>query len=568
MRMRLGRDLVLALEAAVERWMSIDGVRRLWARDASLWTNSDESSWLGWLGLVPTPSASLGLADLTDRVTALGIRDVLLVGMGGSSLAPEVVSQVVPSPFDSPTLHVLDSTDPAQIGRVLGECDLSRTLCISSSKSGATLETSLLTDYVLEQLQEHLASKAVGGRCLAITDSGSLLEELARRREFLAILHGVSSVGGRFSALSNFGLVPPLLCGRDIETLVDRAAKMAVRCGGDVEAGRNPGAKLGLALGTAALMGRDKVTFILSPAIASLGCWLEQLLAESTGKVGRGLLPIVDEELGAPASYGADRLFVYLRLAEEFDPEQEESVERLAGAGLPVIDLTLSDRFDLGGEFFRWEMAVAVCGSLLRVHPFDQPDVEAGKRATLDLAAAYESSGAWPERTSIAVDVGLEAYADPETAAALRQSVGPGAGVQELLLAHLGKLGPQDYFALLAYLEQSPDYLDLLKQMRTGVRQARGVATTIGFGPGFLHSMGQTFKGGPDNGVFLQITCDDEADLPIPGRGYTFGGIKRAQADGDLQVLVSRGRRVLGVHLWGDVGSALKRLTSMVMAAA
>ena len=291
-------------------------------------------------------------------------------------------------------------------------------------------------------------------------------------------------------------------------------------------------------------------------------------MAESTGKVGRGLLPIVDEELGAPASYGTDRLFVYLRLAEEFDSEQEESVERLAGAGLPVIDLTLSDRFDLGGEFFRWEMAVAVCGSVLRVHPFDQPDVEAGKRATLDLAAAYESSGVWPERTSIAVDAGLEAYADPETAAALRQSVGPGAGVQELLLAHLGKLGPRDYFALLAYLERSRDYLDLLQQMRTGVRQARGVATTLGFGPSFLHSMGQTFKGGPDSGVFLQITCDDEADLPIPGRGYTFGGIKRAQADGDLQVLVSRGRRVLGVHLGGDVGSALKRLTGMVLAAA
>lgn len=567
--MRLGRDFVLALEAAVERWTSLDGVRRLWARDATLWTNSDESSWLGWLDLVGTPPAQLGLADLPDRVAALDLRDVLLVGIGGSSLAPEVVTQVVPSPRDSLRLHILDSTDPAQIGRVLGECDLSRTLCITSSKSGTTLETSLLTEYVLARFHERLGSVvSVGGRCLAITDPGSALEGLARRWKFLAILHGLPSVGGRFSALSHFGLVPPLLCGSDVETLVDRAAKMALRCGADVEADRNPGVKLGLALGTAALMGRDKVTFILSPAIARLGRWLEQLVAESTGKAGRGLLPIVDEEVGLPASYGTDRLFVYLRLAEELDPEQEKFSERLAGAGLPVIDLTLSDRFDLGGEFFRWEVAVAVCGSVLGVHPFDQPDVEAGKRTTIDLAAAYESSGVWPERASIAAEVGLEAYADPETAAGLRRSVGPGAGVQELLLAHLGKLGPGDYFALLAYLEQSREYLDLLQQMRTAVRQARGVATTLGFGPSFLHSMGQTFKGGRDNGVFLQITCDDEADLQIPGRGYTFGGIKRAQADGDLQVLVNGGRRVLGVHLGGDVGDELKRLTSIVLAAA
>lgn len=568
MRMRFGRDLALALEVEVERWTNIDGVRRLWAKDAALWTNSDESSWMGWLDLVPMPSPRLVLAELIEQVAASGVRDVLLVGMGGSSLAPEVVTQVLPPRSDSPTLHVLDSTDPAQIRRVLGECDLSRTLCITSSKSGGTLETSLLTDYVLERLRERVGSNAVGERCLAITDSGSALELLARRLKFSAILHGASSVGGRFSALSHFGLVPPLLCGRDVETLVDRATKMALRCGSGAAPAQNPGVRLGLALGTAALMGRDKATLILSPAIASLGRWLEQLVAESTGKAGRGLLPVVGEEVGSPASYGTDRLFVYLRLAEELDPEQEASAERLADAGLPVIDLTLSDRFDLGSEFFRWEVATAVCASVLGVHPFDQPDVEAGKRTTGDLAVAYESSGVWPEKASIAVEVGLEAYADPETAAALRRSAGPEAGMQELLLTHLERLGPGDYFAVLAYLEQSPECQGLLHQMRTGVRQGRGVATTLGFGPGFLHSTGQVFKGGRDNGVFLQITCDDEADMQIPGKGYTFGGIKRAQADGDLQVLANRGRRVLGVHLGVDMRSGLELLTRMVLAAA
>ncbi|MDP6581951.1 MAG: hypothetical protein QF681_14960, partial [Vicinamibacterales bacterium] len=406
-----------------------------------------------------------------------------------------------------------------------------------------------------------------GSRFMAITDPGSALEATAHAARFRRVWHGVPTIGGRFSALSNFGLVPAAVCGLDISTLLARARRMAKQCGPDEPVDRNPGVRLGLTLGLAARQGRDKVTLVLSSAIRDLGSWLEQLLAESTGKMGQGLIPVADEEVGVPSVYGEDRCFVYLRLEPEPDPELDKAVAQLAEAGHPVVDLALHDRFDVAAEFFRWEMATAVCGVVLGVNPFDQPDVEASKVATRELTAAYESAGAFEAELPLARNGGLTLYADPRNTETLRATAGEQAGIDRLLSAHLARLGPGDYFAALAYLDRRATHWAALQRLRHVVREARRVATCVGFGPRFLHSTGQVFKGGPDSGVFLQVTCDDVADLPIPGRGYTFGVVKAAQASGDLQVLAARGRRALRVHLGTDVGAGLERLDGMVRAA-
>ncbi len=536
---------------------------RLWAKDASLWTSGDESRWLGWLDLLLDPPETGALGELASQLRGDGITDLLLLGMGGSSLAPEVLSRVLPASDGAPTLHVLDSTDPAQVGRIESGLDLSRTLCIVSSKSGTTLEPTILTEYFIDRFERVLGPDQVGSRFLAITDPDSALETFARERQFRAVLPGVPSVGGRFSALSNFGLVPSALCGLDVASLFDRARIMAARCGAEVQAGQNPGVRLGLALGLAAAGGRDKVTLLLSPTIAPLGGWLEQLLAESTGKHGRGVIPIVDESLGAPGDYGADRLFVVMRLSGESDPASG-AIDELVVAGHPVVELGLEDRHDVGAEFVRWEVATAVCGAVLSVNPFDQPDVEASKVATRELAETYERAGAFPAEAPVAAQDGLTLYADADTAEALKEGAGPAAGVGELLAAHVGRLREGDYLALLAYLDMTPEHLAVLQRMRHAVRASHGVATSVGFGPRFLHSTGQAFKGGPDTGVFVQITADDPNDLPIPGRGYTFGAVKTAQALGDFRVLVARHRRAVRVHLGHDVLGGLDRLEHLV----
>ena len=567
MRLRLGPDLEAALDAATREWADAGGVRRLWDRDAGLWTGGDESRWLGWLDLPSAPPDLHRLDALRRGAGDAGFRHLLLLGMGGSSLASEVLGLTLSGPAGAPALHVLDSTDPAQIRRVEHALDLSRTLCLVSSKSGTTLESTLLTEYFLDRLRDLVGAAEAGARFVAITDPGSALETMAQRLRFRAVLPGVPSVGGRFSALSNFGLAPAALCGLDVRTLLARAATMADRCRPEVAAERNPGLRLGLILGVAARQGRDKLTLCLPPAIDSLGSWLEQLLAESTGKAGQGVIPVAGETVGQPMSYGSDRLFVSLQVAAEPNPEQTAAVAVLAAAGQPVVEVTLADRFDVGAEFVRWQIATAVCGAVLGVHPFDQPDVEASKLVTRNLAAAYAAAGALPPETPLAVDDALAVYADPATGTILHEAAGERAGVSGLIRAHLARLRPGDYFALLAYLDRSPACAALLRRLREEVRERYRAATSLGFGPRFLHSTGQAFKGGPNSGVFLQITCDDAADLPVPGRAYTFGVIKAAQARGDLQVLVTRRRRVLRVHLGPDVVAGLERLTSLVRAA-
>jgi len=390
---------------------------------------------------------------------------------------------------------------------------------------------------------------------------GSKLQQIAERDGFRRVFLGWPNIGGRYSVLSDFGLVPAAIMGVDVGKFLDRTDEMVCACMPSVPVGENPGVVLGTILGVAAQeFGRDKVTIVASPGIVDLGAWLEQLLAESTGKDAKGLIPIDREALGAPDVYGRDRLFVYLRLSSIPDVAQDAAVEELERAGHPVVRIVVDDPYDLGEEFFRWEFATAVAGSILGVHPFDQPDVEVSKIATRKLTDEYEKSGVLPRDTPIFTGKGVELYTDEKNAAVLVERVNSVPTLAGVLEAHLNRLKEGDYFALLAYLEMNEAYDRVLQEIRQSIRDIKRVATCLEFGPRFLHSTGQAYKGGPNTGVFLQITCDDAVDLPVPGRKYSFGVVKAAQARGDFEVLLERDRRALRAHLGADVAAGLNAL--------
>ncbi len=541
---KLPADLEARVRATLGEWAAAGKVRRLWARDATLWTDTDEASWLGWLGIVEDQLARVDhLRRVAEDARAGGFTDALLLGMGGSSLCPEVLTETFGALEGHPRLHVLDSTDPAQIRAFERKIDLAKTLFIVSSKSGSTLEPNIFKQYFFDRAKQVVGAERVGSRFIAITDHGSQLQRVAEADRFRHICFGLPSIGGRYSALSDFGMVPAAIMGLDVARLLGRATAMASACAARVPVAENPGAALGVILGVLAKHGRDKVTLIASPGIRDLGAWLEQLLAESTGKKGVGLIPVDREPAGAPAVYGADRLFVYLRLASAPDLAQDAQVAALEAAAQPVVRITLEDPYDLGAEFFRWEFATAVAGAILGVNPFDQPDVEASKIATRRLTDDYEMTGALPPDS-------LTRVGD--------------ASLTATLATRLRTIRPGDYVALLAYVEMNAAHEAELQAIRRAVRDRYRVATCLGFGPRFLHSTGQAYKGGPNTGVFLQITYDDAADVPVPGRRYTFGVVKAAQARGDLQVLAERGRRALRVHLGKDVTGGLAVLRTAV----
>jgi transaldolase/glucose-6-phosphate isomerase len=564
MVIRFPADLAAKLESAETEWQRAGKVARLWARDATLWTGADEARWMGWLDIAGRQLADVSPLDgLARDVRQAGFRDALLIGMGGSSLAPEVLATTFGAAGGSPRLHVIDSVDPAQVARVEQRLDLDRALFIVSSKSGSTLEPNILLQYFFDRVRTRLGERA-GSRFIAVTDPGSGLERVAARDGFWKIFPGVPEIGGRFSALSNFGLVPAATIGLDVTRLLQRADGMARACGPGVPVSANPGARLGLALGAACLAGRDKLTLVTSPAMASLGAWLEQLVAESTGKQGRAIIPVDGERLAAPGTYGADRVFVYTCFSGRPDAMQDAAMDRLQAAGHPVVRIDVGDLYDLPAEFFRWEIATAVAGAMLGINPFDQPDVEASKVATRRLTEAYEQTGSLPPESPILEDAGLKFFADEANAAALATSAGSRRSAHALLDAHLSRVAPGDYVALLAYLDMSDAHVHALQEVRHLIADRVRVATALGFGPRFLHSTGQAYKGGPNTGVFLQITCDDGRDLAVPGRRYTFGVVKAAQARGDLEVLASRGRRVLRVHLGSDVPAGIATLRGLV----
>jgi hypothetical protein len=403
-------------------------------------------------------------------------------------------------------------------------------------------------------------------RFIAITDPGSQLEQVAKKEGFLHIAFGVPSIGGRYSALSNFGIVPAAVQGIDVAKFLERAAEMVEACSATPD--KNPGVQLGAILGAAAKRGMDKVTIVASPAIFDLGAWLEQLLAESTGKQGKGLIPVDREKLGRPTDYGKDRVFAYARFTAAPDAKQDAAVAALEAAGNPVVRIEVSDIYNLGQEFFRWEIATAVAGSIIGIDAFNQPDVEASKIETKKLTSEYEKTGTLPAEKSFYEggknEAGIRLFADTRNAGELTRSISGNASLAGYLRAHLSRVNAGDYFALLAYVEMNAKHEEQLQNVRIAIRDAKRVATCLGFGPRFQHSTGQAYKGGPNSGVFLQITCDDAADVAIPDQKFTFGIVKAAQARGDFAVLAERGRRALRVHLGTDVAAGLAALLSAV----
>jgi transaldolase/glucose-6-phosphate isomerase len=566
---KLPEPLTAAVKGSLAEWRTQGKIRKLWGRDASLWTGKDEMQWLGWLGITNDQLAHIQrLSRITEVAKGAGFSHVLLLGMGGSSLCPEAMKMPFGKIDGFPELHVLDSTDPAQVKAFENKIDLKNTLFIVSSKSGSTLEPNIFKQYFFDRVQQLVGSKEAGSRFLAITDPGSKMQQVAESDGFRRVFFGWANIGGRYSALSDFGLVPAAIIGVDVAKFLDRTEEMVCACMPSVPVEENPGVVLGTILGVAAnQFGRDKMTIIASPGIHDLGAWLEQLVAESTGKEGKGLIPVDRETLGKPGVYGGDRIFVYLRLLSAPEAAQDKSVDELERAGHPVVRIMLDDPYDLGEEFFRWEIATAVAGSILGINPFDQPDVEASKIATRKLTAEYEKAGTLPAETPIFAGEGIQLFTDEKNAAALAKATNGNRTLAGYLKAHLNRLSAGDYFALLAYIEMNEAHERALQGMRHGVRDAKRVATCLEFGPRFLHSTGQAYKGGPNTGVFLQITCDDAVDVPVPGQKYTFGVVKAAQARGDFQVLVERGRRALRAHLGGDVAAGLGTLQAAITAA-
>lgn len=540
-------EMKTALEAEMEVWRKDGNIRRLWAGDKSLWTGTDENKWLGWLHVVEQELADIDwLRDFAAEVRQRGFTDVVLLGMGGSSLGPEVLGETFGRQVGWPRFHMLDSTDPAQIRAIERAVDVRQTLFIVSSKSGSTLEPNIFLDYFFDRVRALKGNDKAGNQFVAVTDPGSPLERRANQLHFARVFHGVPSIGGRYSVLSKFGLAPAATMGLDVERLLETTRTMQRSCGADVPPSENPGVQLGIAMGVAAKrLKRDKVTIIASPGIADFGAWLEQLLAESTGKQGCGLIPIAGEPLTAPERYGRDRFFAYLELDGQADLSQRAAVEALERAGHPVARVRVQDVSRIGQEFFRWEMAVAVTGSIIGINPFNQPDVEASKDKTRALTVAYEKSQRLPEDAPLFRENGVALYADPRNAAEL----GRHNTLSGFLRGHFGRVEAGDCVALLAYIERNAAHTRSLTEMRTRIRDKTHAATCFGFGPRFQHSTGQAYKGGANSGVFLQITCDDAADINVPGHAYSFGVVKTAQASGDLAVLVERDRRVVRVHL-------------------
>ena len=558
---KLPKELNAAVAAALEDWKENNKVARLWQKDASLWSNTDESNWLGWLTIVDEQLGNLAkLKEFAVAVKKAKFKHVLLLGMGGSSLCPEVLRMTFGKFSGFPELHVLDSTDPVQIKALEKKLDLKKTLCIVSSKSGSTLEPNIFKQYFFERVKKAVGEKLVGSRFVTVTDPGSKMQQVAEGDNFWRIFAGVPSIGGRYSALSNFGMAPAAAMGLDLAKFLESTQRMVQACGPSTAAEKNPGVLLGTVLGVAAKQARDKITIITSPGIFDLGAWLEQLIAESTGKIGKGIIPVDREKLAKPDAYGSDRVFAYLTLAGKANKAQDAAVAALEKAGQPVVRITLPNTYALGQEFFRWEIATAVAGSIIGINAFNQPDVEASKVETRKLTSEYEATGSLPAESPFLIAKDAKLFADEKNAG----SLSGGKTLGEVLKRHLSRIGPGDYFAVLGYIPMNAENEAALQTIRTNVRDAKKVATCLGFGPRFLHSTGQAYKGGPNSGVFLQITCDDASDLPVPGQKYTFGIVKAAQARGDFAVLAERGRRALRVHLGKNLKSGLKALSQAV----
>jgi len=531
--MRLGQYLE-DVEAGLADIQQREVIGRIWRGDHTVWKPepTEIADRLGWLTVTDVMCEQAPvLQELAKDVRDAGFRHVVLLGMGGSSLGPEVIRQTFGSAPGYPELIVLDSTVPGWVQGVADSVDLARTLFIVSSKSGSTTEPNMFYLHFRSLVEKAVGKGQAGQHFIAITDPGSSLETLAREQGFRRLFLNPADIGGRYSVLSYFGLVPAAFAGIDLLKLLDRADCMREGCASCVPAHENPGAWLGVTMGALAQLGRDKLTLVTSPSIGSFGLWVEQLIAESTGKEGKGIVPVAGEPLAAPDRYGADRLFVYLRLDDDDNAATDAAIDEIQSSGQPVVRLDLRDKYDVGAEFFRWEMATAVAGAVLRIHPFDQPNVQAAKDMTEGVLGQFESRGELPEMAASGSLRGLLADAKPG-----------------------------DYLSIMAYVRQTPEVDKALDALREQVMERHGIATTLGYGPRFLHSTGQLHKGGPGSGLFLQLTADFGQDVSIPGQSFTFGVLADAQALGDLQALQASQRRASRVHLGSDVPAGILAL--------
>jgi glucose-6-phosphate isomerase len=568
-RFELPAELRGAVDLAAADWHSNHKVTRFWQKDASLWTNDGEENWLGWIDIVERQQKDLALyAALAADVQAAGFKYALLLGMGGSSLCPEVLSVTFGQQAGFPALVIVDSTNPAQVKAAHDQVNLAETLVVVASKSGSTLEPNVLKQYFFAEMVKAVGAEKAGSHFLAITDPGSKMEQVAKADKFRSIFYGDPKVGGRFSALSPFGVVSATVAGLDTAKLLAEAAKAVAAA--KLDPADNFAVQLGLLMGVAANAGKDKITIFTSPEIYDLGAWMEQLIAESTGKLGKGITPVDREAIGEPSLYGSDRIFAYIRYAKTADASQDAKVAALAAAGQPVVTIEIDDLYAIFGQFFTWEVATSVAGSIMGINPFNQPDVESAKIETRALTQAYEETGKLPETSAILVgwqgEVNYSIFASEAYTETLKNELTVGS-LTGFLKAHFDQIKAGDYFAVLAYLPMFPEHEAAIQGMRHKVLAAKKVATCLGFGPRFLHSTGQDYKGGPNTGVFLQITADHGVDLAIPGQKYSFGVVVDAQAAGDLAVLEARGRRALRIHLGADVAAGLKTLAIAVDAA-
>jgi transaldolase / glucose-6-phosphate isomerase len=548
-----------AVQAALSEAQRANVVARIWSKDASLWKQEDShqkiiKNSLGWLTV---PGEMITVADelksFAKTIGAAGFEHVMICGMGGSSLCPEVLRQTFGRQKNSPEILVLDSTDPDTINIFKQQIDVSRCLFVIASKSGTTTEPIAFHRYwynEVAQLQE-----SPGDAFITITDPGSQMADTAAAEGFRRIVLNQPDIGGRYSALSHFGMMPAALMGVDVDRLLRPAQAMAEHC--RANASENPAAILGAAMAECALAGRDKLTLVTDATISALGLWVEQLVAESTGKEGKGIIPVVGELLGSVSDYHNDRLFVSIGVGPVSE-ETNAKLKLLEAAGHPVVYRNLADTYELGAEFFVWEMATAFAGWRLGINPFDQPNVQESKDATRALLEGYKREGKLAEQKALASDGQLTVYASNNDDASAVVSV------CEALRAHCAAIKPSDYVALLAYIEETPATEAALEAIRTHLREATGCATTVGYGPRFLHSTGQLHKGGSDSGVFIQITAPDKVDFKVPGEQYTFSVLKDAQALGDFQSLQSHGRRAIRVDLGADVLTGLTKLTEIM----
>ncbi len=557
-RFTLGR-YADAVHSREKSWSEAHMIRRIWRKDGTVWVpdpkkatlTSDLINRLGWLTIPEVMHDHLdSLIDFADGVRKEGFTHVVLLGMGGSSLAPEVYMTTFGNAPGYPSLTVLDSTHPASVGHVADTLDLANTLFLVSSKSGGTTETLSLFKFF------HNAVSAVkenpGQNFVVITDPGSPLEALAAEKKLRRVFSSPPDVGGRYSALTYFGLVPAALIGINLHKLLARAITMLHASHYCVPVAENPGLALGAAMGELTMAGRDKVTFFSSPSIAAFGVWVEQLIAESTGKNGKGILPVAGERLEAPDHYGDDRFFVYLRLEGDENDALDKGVDALEAAGHPVVRIGLDEKEDLGGEFFRWEMATAAAGAALGINPFDQPNVEAAKSKAREVLNAFAETGSLAADTPTLVKGNIEIFGGSEKS---------GSNIREILADFVKLARPGDYVALMAYVPRTDENDAILESTRLTLRDRLKVATTLGYGPRFLHSTGQLHKGDGNKGLFIQITHAPERDITIPGEPYSFGTLIAAQALGDYQALAERGRRLIRFHIKGDVSVGLKQLS-------